>query len=50
MPEKDGTGAEKWRLDATPEEVARALFAAVEPPDPQRQRREPDGPTVKATV
>ena len=27
------------KLDATPEEVARAMFAAVKPPDPSRRVR-----------
>ena len=31
-PERD------WNLDATPEQVARAIFAAVTPPDPGRQQ------------
>lgn len=27
------------KLDATPEELARAMFAAVPPPDPSKRRR-----------
>ena len=27
------------KLDATPERVARAMFAAVKPPDPSRRKR-----------
>ena len=26
-------------IDATPEEVARAMFAAVEPPDPSKRKK-----------
>ena len=33
-----------------PVPVARALFAAVEPPDPRRQKSESDATTVRATV
>ena len=38
--EKRGPGrppGRDWQLDATAEEVARAMFAAVEPPDPSRR-------------
>ena len=27
------------KLDATPERIARAMFAAVKPPDPSRRQR-----------
>ena len=32
--------------EATPEQIARALFAAAEPPDPKRRRREKQAATV----
>ena len=28
------------KLDATPEELARAMFAAVPPPDPSKRKRQ----------
>ena len=30
------------KLDATPERIARAMFAAVKPPDPNRRKRRAD--------
>ena len=31
------------KLDATPEEVARAIFAAAPPPDPSRRKHKSSG-------
>ena len=36
-PEKRGRPEKFVKLDATPEEVARAMFSAVKPPDPAKR-------------
>lgn len=37
-PEKRGRPEKFVKLDATPEEVARAIFSAVKPPDPSKRK------------
>lgn len=38
------------KLDATPEELARAMFAAVPPPDPSKRKRHISRPRKSAVA
>ena len=38
----EDTGEERVKLNATPEEVAKAIFSAVPPPNPKLRKKEKD--------
>ena len=42
-PEKKKEPDRSFELDATPEEVVKAMFSNVKPPDPSLRRKEKEG-------